>query len=813
MNRTRILIPEQVYTFITLVVKAYLKRSRRILYRLVVLLFFIAVGGNASSLAQVAGWTSHTAMRQVSAIDASETHMWSASNGGVFSYDVSTEEITTYTVVDGLHAVNVRTIVVDDRRDFTWVGYGDGVIDRIHVPSREIVSYRDIERATQFSARGINRIVMQGDSLLIATEFGIVVFDPVKIEVRDTYARLGDNPPATEVFDVVIGPDDNGVRSLWVATINGVARAALSAVNLQDPTEWEVERLGFGFGSEIIRSLAFFNGSLFAGTNADVYRRDVGGVYQPLGLTTDRAVTDLSVSGDIMVGVERFILLGFDQSGRSWTFNVTGFQDPVSITGNVGTGFWFGDAARGLTSIPEPSFDQTSIEARFTVVPIGPHDGFFSDLDVDDEGNVWAGGVRGRPGGFYKLSAEREWTTYSFLFNPELEGKNEFIRIHIDAKGTGWAGAFGSSLASASAEGEILTYDESNSSLLNASGFVDFIIIGGIDSDESGTVWVTTIGSALTLHALDSDGTWHGFEPYVGSGLSNRADAYGRIFIDSFDQKWILVRDENNFQKNKGLLVVDTGDTEAKNDDLFQFFGSDGSAGQGLPSTAVLSVAEDRDGLVWLGTESGPAYFVNTGIVASDESARAIWPQWADRSQGTFMLFGLQINDVAIDPANQIWFATNDGAWLVRSVEGGYETVNHFTEDNSPLFSNEVLSVVVDGNTGEVFFSTSSGLVSYAGEALTPSVTTRDLFVYPNPARFTNTSAPSIYIEGLVEETEIRIVTATGSLVRKLSARGGRTLWDGRDEVGNLVRSGVYLIVAVGTEDSGAAYGKVAIIR
>ena len=762
--------------------------------------------------AQIAEWTSHTAMRQVSAIDASDSHVWASTNGGVFSYDVLTGEIVTYTVVDGLHAVNVRTIVIDELREFTWVGYGDGVIDRIHAPSKEIVSYRDIERATQFSARGINRIVIQGDSLLIATEFGIVVFDPIKAEVRDSYTRLGDNPPATEIFDVVLARNDDGIQSFWAATINGVARAAVSAVNLQDPTEWVLERSGLGFGSEIIRSLAFFNGSLYAGTNADVYRRAVGGVYAPLNLA-NRPVTDLRVSGALMVGVERFSLLGFDETGQSWTFNVSGYQDPVSIAATSNAGYWFGDATRGLTSIPEPSFAQTSVDALFSVVPEGPYDGFFSDLDVDDDGNVWAGGVRGPLTGFYHLSVEREWTTYSSIFNPELDGKNEFTRIHIDAAGTAWAGSFGSGLASSSIDGEILTYDETNSTLLAAAGFSDFIIIGGIDSDRGGTVWVTTIGSSRPMHALEPDGTWTGFGPYVGEGLSSRATAYGRIFVDSFDQKWILVRDENNFQKNKGLLVVDTGQTETQTDDIFQFFGSDGSAGQGLPSKAVLSVAEDRDGLVWLGTESGPAYFVNTGIVASDGSARAIWPQWADRSQGTFMLFGLKINDVAVDPANQIWFATDDGAWLVRPVEGGYEAVHHFTVDNSPLFSDEVLSVVVDGTSGDVFFSTSLGLVSYAGEAVTPSVSARDLFVYPNPARLSNSSTTNIYIEGLVEETDIRIITAAGSLVRRLSARGGRTLWDGRDETGRLVNSGVYLIVAVGTDGTGAAHGKVAVIR
>jgi len=177
------------------------------------------------------------------------------------------------------------------------------------------------------------------------------------------------------------------------------------------------------------------------------------------------------------------------------------------------------------------------------------------------------------------------------------------------------------------------------------------------------------------------------------------------------------------------------------------------------------------------------------------------------------MLFGLSINGIAVDPANQLWFATNNGAWLVRPVQGGYETVYHFTADNSPLFSNEILAVTIDGATGLVYFSTSLGLVSFRGEAVTPSRSARDLFVYPNPVRITGSDAPDIFIDGLVEETDIRIVTATGSLVRRLSARGGRLRWDGRDETGSLVRSGVYLVVAVGTDGEGTAYGKVAVIR
>lgn len=761
--------------------------------------------------AQVEGWTSHTSMRQIRAIDASKTHIWSATSGGVFSYDIDTGEIAVFTVVDGLHNVDVRTIGVDPARESVWIGYGDGVFDRIHVPSREITSFRDIERATQFASRGINRIVIHNDSLLFATQFGIVVFDPARSEVRDAYTRLGDNPPATDIFDVVIGPDESGVTHMWAATVDGVARAPLNTVNLQDPTSWTVERSGFLPESETVFSLAVFDGSLFAGTESDAYRRNSDGSYLPLSVTS-RAVTDFNVSTDIMLGVERFRLLLFEPGGNYRSVGVDGFQDPVGVVADSDVGFWFGDATRGLASIPRPELINSLIEAQFTVIPSGPFDGLFSDLDVDSDGNIWAGGVAGSATGFYELSKEGEWKTYSSVFFPELDGKNRFKRIHVDNLGTAWAGSEGSGVASASPDGELQVYDRDNSSLLPAVGD-DFIIVGGIGSSKNGTVWITTRGTSSPFHARMPDGTWLGFGPYVGTGLTTRSTAYGQVFVDSFDQKWILVRDENNFQKTRGLLVVDTGVTDSQQDDIFQFFGEKGGAGQGLPSRTVLSVTEDRDGLVWLGTDSGPAYFVNSGIVAADPSARAIWPQWADRSQGTFMLFGLRINDVAVDPANQLWFATDDGAWLIRAIEGGYETVHHFTADNSPLFSDEVLSVVVAGDTGEVYFSTSLGLVSYAGDATTPSPKVKDLFVYPNPARFSASSAPDIFIEGLVEETDIRILTATGSLVRKLTARGGRARWDGRDETGSLVSSGVYLVVAVGSQGNGTAHGKVAVIR
>lgn len=48
---------------------------------------------------------------------------------------------------------------------------------------------------------------------------------------------------------------------------------------------------------------------------------------------------------------------------------------------------------------------------------------------------------------------------------------------------------------------------------------------------------------------------------------------------------------------------------------------------------------------------------------------------------------------------------------------GGMETIHHFTEENSPLLSNSIVSIAIHPRTGEVFIGTSKGLVSYQSDA------------------------------------------------------------------------------------------------
>jgi ligand-binding sensor domain-containing protein len=622
---------------------------------------------------------------------------------------------------------------------------------------------------------------------------------------------LGTASPAIAVRDIVVGPSVDGTERIWTALPEGLASAPLNAPNLQDPSAWQLEFVGSTIAANDILSLAFLGSTLYVGTTRDLYVRAANGDFLAMGLTSEPVSTLRSVAGGI-VGSERFRLIRIYENGVAQLTAIPGTQDPTGATRTPDGSIWASDANEGLLRLADPQQGAVEADVQGIFNPDGPSAGNFSTLHVASDGTLWAGGANANNTGFHRRNPDGSWDDFTGRTYPALNGKSRFLSVHVADDATAWFGSEGGGLVHADTDG-LEVYDTSNSSLLPATGTDNFVVVGGVSGDEQGRIWVTTRASGVPLHARDENGTWRTFGPYVGEGLTSSATAYGRIHVDSFGQKWIIIRNETNFQLVKGLMVLQTGDISTVEDDRFRFFGSAGGAGLGLPSTTVTSMAEDRDGLVWIGTSSGPAYFVNTGVVARDGTARAIWPQWADRSNGTFMLFGLRINDIAVDPANRLWFATSEGAWLVEAGEGGFTPVQHFTTENSPLFSNEVIAVAVDDLSGEVYFSTDRGALSWSSDAVAPSLTARDLKVYPNPLRLDGVGPAEVMIDGLVDATDIRIVTAAGSLVRRLESRGGRVAWDARDESGGLVASGVYLVIAVGRNDEGTAYGRVAVIR
>ena len=139
----------------------------------------------------------------------------------------------------------------------------------------------------------------------------------------------------------------------------------------------------------------------------------------------------------------------------------------------------------------------------------------------------------------------------------------------------------------------------------------------------------------------------------------------------------------------------------------------------------------------------------------------------------------------------------------------GQQTIYHFTKDNSPLPSNDVLDVALDEENGIVYIATEKGLLSFKSEASKPKTTLEDAFVFPNPVRPTfDMVSEKIKIRDISENVNIKITDIEGNLVAEaesntngrfkgynLEIDGGTALWNGKNLAGDIVASGVYLVM------------------
>jgi ligand-binding sensor domain-containing protein len=174
------------------------------------------------------------------------------------------------------------------------------------------------------------------------------------------------------------------------------------------------------------------------------------------------------------------------------------------------------------------------------------------------------------------------------------------------------------------------------------------------------------------------------------------------------------------------------------------------------------------------------------------------------------LLYEQFITDIVVDGANRKWIATADsGVFLFSS--NGQETIYHFTKDNSPLPSNVINDIDINGESGEVFMATNKGMVSFKGTSTDPSDSLQDVFVYPNPVRpeFVGT----VKISGLISKANIKITDIEGNLVYETTSVGGTIEWDTTAFGKYKVASGVYMIFIAAEDASETTVKKVMIIR
>jgi hypothetical protein len=213
---------------------------------------------------------------------------------------------------------------------------------------------------------------------------------------------------------------------------------------------------------------------------------------------------------------------------------------------------------------------------------------------------------------------------------------------------------------------------------------------------------------------------------------------------------------------------------------------------------------------VWVGTLRGLGVFYSPQAIFSEEGADVQQILIEQDGNVQILLETEAINCITIDGANRKWIGTESSGAFLLSPDGT-DQIYHFTQENSPLLSNNVFDIDINYEKGEVFFATEDGIISFLSTSSNFDQEMTELKVYPNPVR--ESFDGPIRIDGLDYNTDVKITDISGNVVYQTTSNGGRAIWNGKDFNGNRVATGVYLIFATNTDGSATNVGKIAFVQ
>jgi len=723
----------------------------------------------------VTDWKILTNMESVKDLSVTGDGVWGATTGGVFFNNFQDNSYETFTRSESLTGISF-TAIAADKYGKIWIGSSTGGIDVYNPADKSVKSILDIYNSG-YTSRQINEIVPQGDTIIVSTDFGISLIDANNFLFLDTFFKLGSFTSNLKVNSTI----KNGL--FYTCTDSGVAIQKEGSENLSSPDSWISYSKADGLPSYIVNKIAFYNDKLIAATDKglSVFSDGKWSTFID-GFSSD--VLDILPSGETL-----YILA--DKTVYSYTNGIlTSLYQSSSTLNRIILSSASNIYAAGEDGIKKINIDGTAS----TILPNGPGANQSWGLAVDGSGTLWVGTGDDDAGvGFYKYS-DNLWTNYNTANTPALPTNGYFSAFCSD-DGNTYLGNWGTGFVKIK-DSVLSVFLPANTGMTGIPDNTNFLVVSGFANDSKGNLWILNYwpGDRKPLTMLSTDSTWYNF---YSSAESTPYEQHYNLVIDPYDTKWYCIKDPDK----SGLFFFNENKTNTTtSDDRAGYL----STTNGLNSNTINSIVVDRRGEIWVGTPSGANVISNTSTIPAYSSASLkISTVYALRQQS--------INCIAVDPLNQKWVATNQGLLLVNS--DGSSLLASYTTENSPLMTDVVKSVTVDPNSGIVYAGTELGMIKFQTLGIMPQDSFTELFVYPSPFLL-KSSGNVLTIDGLIRDTDIKILSTSGKLINEFSSPGGyRATWNGTDMDGKLVSSGVYFIIAYDKEGNNVTTAKVAVLR
>ena len=757
--------------------------------------FFLIVVSQAFGQEFSDAWKGHYSYLEIKDITNGTDKFYAAAENALFTYDVNTNVMETISTIEGISGEVISSILYIEDESLVLIGFENGLMQVYDEANRSFLTVVDIiEKPTiPPNDKKINHFTRDGDLVYIATDYGISVYNINSLEFGDTY-YIGPNGSQLKVTQTTIFEGN-----LYASTEQSLYRADLLNPNLIDYNQWESFRPGNWVGIQAVADKIYV-----ARSNRRVYELNNIAISQVAAYTRD--ITGFKNIEDNLV-VTTLLEANAYTSDFIPIINATTnseFDSNFSKSIYLNDHLYIGTNRIENTGKPAYGVLKTSLttpEDFEEIHPESPLRNRFFKIKYQ-EGQIW-----GTHGGFsvtYNFNGGNRRTGISHFIEDEWRNivydtleENIFrpwylsnISINPFDSGNVYIGSYYSGLIEFQ-DNEISNfYNQDNSTIFPFAGNLHLLLASNFDKD--GNLYVHNGRIDETLNRKSESGQWtsYSYQSLIDPATSNLGfssivfDDNGTIFSGSHGYGLVAYKPNGS---NPTLVNI--------REEV-----------QGMPSPSVKTIAIDRQGQLWLGTDKGIRVVYNTTQFLTNPEVDNIIV--LDNGEASELLFQQYVTDIEVDGSNNKWIATLDTGLYYFSSDG-QETIFHFTKDNSPLPTNGVLDVALDEVNGVVYIATEKGLLSFKSDASKPKTTLEDAFVFPNPVRPNYDIATNkIKIRDISENVNIKITDIEGNLVAeaqsKTNARfkgynleidGGTALWNGKNLVGDTVASGVYLVM------------------
>ncbi len=740
----------------------------------VILTLALTIELEAQVLIPIGEWRSHFNYQQTRLIVRGDNRVYCSTDNGLFFFDEEDNSINRITRTDGLSDINISSLAFSTTTEKSWlvIGYETGNIDLYS--DDEIINLTQIISAQLTGSRRINHISVLNEFAYLSTDFGMVVLDLGRLEIRETYLNLGPAGERSSVYESVFLSD-----SIYLATDLGLIAGNVSGIdNLLDFQNW-TRIISLPVLTESVDFVNVTDQSLLAGAGTEGIFILTNNKWQEIP-NIDQPIIALNTHDKkVFISLEEK-LISYDLNNQESTeINYSNSQHPGDVLNDEDGTIWIADQNQGLFQSKTGVFQSIAIAgpASNEISKIY----FFEDQVYAIHGKFEDNIVFPSPIEKYSVFTNGAWEVISteevaFGSLSDLTGGIS-DGVKIVSFSDGLLDVSGNRVTNSASTGSPLVSSNGEKTLLSGVGF-----------DSQGNLWVANYDSPRPLHKRDPQGNWTSF-----SFNSQAAQFPISLSINELDDVWMrLDPDEGG-----GILVFN--DEEEGLINLLTPSNGD------LPSRNVTDVIFDREDQVWIGTNQGIAFIPTSRDLFQDSGFDAIKPIFENR----FLLEEEFITALAVDGGNRKWIGTKNGIWLFDP--SGENLIANYTFDNSPLPDNLVIDIEVNPLTGEVFMATAKGLVSIRGTSTQGEKKHRNVKIFPNPVR--PGFSGEIGISGLAEDAIVKITDAGGRLIWEVNASGGTAVWNARSFGGKMAETGIYLVFSSSQDGDETFVGKIAIVR